>query len=126
MKRGLTKIQRRLPVGFGINRCWIPLEATGNEMGHLAIKNKYRDLDGSTVDHIYNWHDAIHKMNDGGGIPASTSIFSRMRAHGVGTIVTPALLITITAYLPTVTAVDGNCKKSSPVLYTLMMGFMER
>ena len=32
---------------------------------HPALKNKYRgyDADRDTVDHNYNWHDAIHAPN---------------------------------------------------------------
>ena len=34
---------------------------TGYDWDHPAIKNQYRGWDGSTVDHNYNWHDAIHE-----------------------------------------------------------------
>ncbi len=33
---------------------------TGYEWQHPALKEKYRGWDGSTADHNYNWHDAIH------------------------------------------------------------------
>ncbi len=33
---------------------------TGVEWDHLAIKDQYRGWNGSTADHNYNWHDAIH------------------------------------------------------------------
>lgn len=33
---------------------------TGYEWDHPAIKDQYRGWDGKSVDHDYNWHDAIH------------------------------------------------------------------
>ncbi|MCB8924688.1 MAG: S8 family serine peptidase [Ardenticatenaceae bacterium] len=33
---------------------------TGYDWDHPALKNQYRGWDGSTADHNYNWHDAIH------------------------------------------------------------------
>ena len=38
---------------------------TGYDWDHPALKEKYRGWNGTTVDHNYNWHDAIHT---GGGI----------------------------------------------------------
>jgi serine protease AprX len=40
-------------------------EDTGYQWDHPAIKGKYRGWSGSTADHNYNWHDAIHSQ---GGI----------------------------------------------------------
>ncbi len=37
---------------------------TGYDWQHPALKGKYRGWNGVTVDHNYNWHDAIHS---GGG-----------------------------------------------------------
>jgi subtilisin family serine protease len=34
---------------------------TGYDWDHPALINQYRGWDGSTADHNYNWHDAIHK-----------------------------------------------------------------
>jgi serine protease AprX len=39
---------------------------TGYEWAHPAIKAKYRGWDGSTANHNYNWHDAIHTIIGGG------------------------------------------------------------
>jgi subtilisin family serine protease len=39
---------------------------TGYEWQHPAIKDKYRGWNGSTADHNYNWHDAIHNLINGG------------------------------------------------------------
>lgn len=33
---------------------------TGYDWQHEALKNKYRGWNGTTADHNYNWHDAIH------------------------------------------------------------------
>ena len=35
---------------------------TGYDWDHEALKQAYRGWDGSTVDHNYNWHDAIHQL----------------------------------------------------------------
>ncbi|HET6545736.1 MAG TPA: S8 family serine peptidase [Rhodanobacteraceae bacterium] len=35
-------------------------EDTGYQWDHPALKAHYRGWDGSTADHNYNWHDAIH------------------------------------------------------------------
>ena len=36
---------------------------TGYEWDHPALSKAYRGNDGDTVDHNYNWHDAIHELN---------------------------------------------------------------
>jgi subtilisin family serine protease len=36
---------------------------TGYEWQHPALVNQYRGWNGSTADHNYNWHDAIHNNN---------------------------------------------------------------
>jgi len=33
---------------------------TGYEWYHPALKEHYRGWDGTTANHNYNWHDAIH------------------------------------------------------------------
>lgn len=38
---------------------------TGIRWTHNAIKSKYRGWNGTTADHNYNWHDAVHT---GGGV----------------------------------------------------------
>jgi serine protease AprX len=38
---------------------------TGYDWDHPALLSKYRGWNGSTADHDYNWHDAIHS---GGGV----------------------------------------------------------
>lgn len=34
---------------------------TGYDWEHPALKNQYRGWDGTTANHNYNWHDAIHQ-----------------------------------------------------------------
>jgi serine protease AprX len=36
---------------------------TGVEWTHPAVKDQYRGWNGTTADHNYNWHDAIHNPN---------------------------------------------------------------
>ncbi len=36
---------------------------TGYQWDHEALKSQYRGWNGSTADHDYNWHDAIHANN---------------------------------------------------------------
>jgi len=36
---------------------------TGYEWNHPAIQEKYRGWDGNSVDHNYNWHDAIREIS---------------------------------------------------------------
>lgn len=38
-------------------------EDTGYDWEHPTIKSKYRGWNGTSVDHNYNWHDAIHEIN---------------------------------------------------------------
>lgn len=42
---------------------------TGYDWDHPAIINTYRGWDGSTADHNYNWHDAIHQIDSLNGDP---------------------------------------------------------
>lgn len=39
-------------------------EDTGYKWDHPALIDKYRGWDGNNADHNYNWHDAIHELND--------------------------------------------------------------
>jgi serine protease AprX len=38
---------------------------TGYDWDHEALIEKYRGWDGSSADHNYNWHDAIHEIDSG-------------------------------------------------------------
>ncbi|MDQ1728271.1 MAG: serine protease AprX [Pyrinomonadaceae bacterium] len=44
---------------------------TGMRWTHNALKPKYRGWNGSTADHNFNWHDAIHS---GGGICGANTV----------------------------------------------------
>lgn len=61
---------------------------TGIRWTHDAIKTKYRGWNGTTADHNYNWHDAVHS---GGGVcGANTTAPCDDNGHGshtVGTMV---------------------------------------
>jgi subtilisin family serine protease len=39
---------------------------TGYDWTHPALKDQYRGWNGSTADHDFNWHDAIHEDNPAG------------------------------------------------------------
>lgn len=68
-----------LTVTWGIshtqaNRVWTELGVTGAgvtiggadtgyEWTHVDLKAQYRGWDGSSADHVYNWHDAIHQRD---------------------------------------------------------------
>ncbi len=43
---------------------------TGYQWDHPALINQYRGWNGTTADHNYNWHDAIHS---GGGVCGANS-----------------------------------------------------
>ena len=45
---------------------------TGYQWDHPALKAQYRGWNGSSADHNYNWHDAIHS---GGGVCGADSPF---------------------------------------------------
>ena len=56
-------------MGFTGQGVTVAGEDTGYEWSHPALKSKYRGYDSSldTVDHNYNWHDAIHSPNPSNG-----------------------------------------------------------
>lgn len=57
---------------------------TGIRWSHNTLKNKYRGWDGSTADHNYNWHDAVHS---GGGVcGANTTVPCDDNGHGTHTV----------------------------------------
>jgi len=51
--------------GFTGQNIVIAGEDTGYQWDHPALINKYRGWNGTTANHNYNWHDAIHS---GGGV----------------------------------------------------------
>lgn len=66
---------------------------TGYDWQHPAIKSKYRGWNGTTGDHNYNWHDAIHAADGGVGIPTCSTDMqspcddSQHGTHTMGTMV---------------------------------------
>jgi len=61
---------------------------TGYDWDHPALKNHYRGWNGSSADHNYNWHDAIHS---GGGVCGPDSAIpcddTNHGTHTMGTMV---------------------------------------
>ncbi len=58
---------------------------TGYEWEHQAIKEKYRGWNGSTADHNYNWHDAIHALINGGSNSCGLNLNHPCDDHDHGT-----------------------------------------
>lgn len=60
---------------------------TGYQWDHPALKNHYRGWNGSTADHNYNWHDAIHGDGAGGNgtNPCGFNIVAPCDDNGHGT-----------------------------------------
>ncbi len=59
---GVDKIRAPLVWAAGVTGAGVIISGqdTGIRWTHSAIKAKYRGWDGTTADHNYNWHDAIH------------------------------------------------------------------
>lgn len=57
---------------------------TGFEWQHAALLRQYRGWDGSTADHDYNWHDAIH--SGGGSCGADAAAPCDDNGHGTHTV----------------------------------------
>jgi serine protease AprX len=65
---GLTKINADdvWNLGYAGGGIVVGGQDTGYEWEHPAIKERYRGWNGTTADHNYNWHDAIHALIGGG------------------------------------------------------------
>ena len=59
-------------------------EDTGYQWDHPALKGKYRGWNGSTANHNYNWHDAIH--SGGGSCGADATAPCDDFGHGTHTM----------------------------------------
>ncbi len=57
---------------------------TGYRWTHDALKGKYRGWNGTTADHNYNWHDAIH--SGGGSCGANSPVPCDDYGHGTHTM----------------------------------------
>lgn len=71
---GVSKIRAPMAWAAGVTGTGVVVagEDTGYDWDHPALKAHYRGWNGSTVDHNYNWHDAIHATgsNCGADSPA--------------------------------------------------------
>jgi subtilisin family serine protease len=61
---------------------------TGYRWTHAALKKAYRGWNGTTADHDYNWHDAIHRSNGPckGNSPQPCDDFGH-GTHTMGTLI---------------------------------------
>lgn len=63
-------------------------EDTGYEWEHPALKSKYRGWNGSSADHNYNWHDAIHETGSNCGADSQEPCDDQEHGtHTMGTMV---------------------------------------
>ncbi len=62
---GITKTQADAvwALGFRGQGVVVGGQDTGYEWDHPAIKSQYRGNNNGTIDHNYNWHDAIHSSS---------------------------------------------------------------
>lgn len=87
---GVANVNAPAVWNLGINGSGIVVGGldTGIRWTHNAIKAKYRGWNGTTADHNYNWHDAIHS---GGGVCGANTTApcddSGHGSHTVGTMV---------------------------------------
>ncbi len=87
---GVAKINAPQLWALGITGAGIVIagQDTGYDWTHPALKGKYRGWNGTTVDHNYNWHDAIHS---GGGSCGFNSVVAcdddYHGTHTMGTMV---------------------------------------
>ncbi len=59
---------------------------TGVEWDHPAIKTQYRGWNGSTADHNYNWHDAIHSAGGSNPCGSDSPVPCDDHNHGTHTV----------------------------------------
>ncbi|MBK8556507.1 MAG: S8 family peptidase [Lewinellaceae bacterium] len=84
---GLTKIKADQVWSMGYKGQGVVVggQDTGYEWEHPAIKEKYRGWNGSTADHNYNWHDAIHSLINGGTNSCGLNLNHPCDDHNHGT-----------------------------------------
>ncbi len=87
---GVNKVRAPLVWADGFNGQGVVVagQDTGIRWTHGAIKAKYRGWNGTTADHNYNWHDAIH--DTGSSCGANSLVPCDDHSHGshtVGTMV---------------------------------------
>jgi len=59
---------------------------TGYDWTHPALKGKYRGWNGSSADHNYNWHDAVHDAVKGNPCKSDSSAPCDDDTHGTHTM----------------------------------------
>ncbi len=94
-------IDRLTPISWGLTKIkadsvWIQTghkgatvvvggQDTGYEATHPAIRSKYRGWNGSSFNHHYNWHDAIHAAINGGTNSCGINLMAPCDDHDHGT-----------------------------------------
>jgi serine protease AprX len=71
-------------LGFTGQNIVIGGQDTGYQWNHPALRNKYRGWNGTTANHNYHWHDAIH--SGGGSCGANTLAPCDDGSHGTHTM----------------------------------------
>jgi len=82
---GVDKIKAPQVWAAGVTGAGVTIagEDTGYRWDHSALKSQYRGWNGSTADHNYNWHDAIHTANS--SCPANSPQPCDDHGHGTHT-----------------------------------------
>ena len=86
VETGVTKIRANemWTAGFTGQGIVIGGQDTGYRWTHTALKGKYRGWNGSTANHNYHWHDAIH--SGGGSCGANSVTPCDDQGHGTHTM----------------------------------------
>ena len=86
---GVEKIHADDVWALGYNGSGIVIggQDTGYDWDHEALIDSYRGWNGSTADHNYNWHDAIHQIDPGnsGDNPCGLDLSEPCDDHSHGT-----------------------------------------
>ena len=85
---GITQIQADQVWNLGYKGQGVVVggQDTGVEWDHAAIKNQYRGWNGSTADHNYNWHDAIHSAGGSNPCGSDSPVPCDDHDHGTHTV----------------------------------------
>ncbi len=89
---GLTKVKADAVWALGYKGQGVVIggQDTGYEWTHPAIKPQYRGNNNGTVDHNYNWHDAIHNASAGNKCGSDAQAPCDDGSHGTHTMGTMA------------------------------------
>ncbi len=85
---GITKIKADSVWDMGHKGAGVVVggQDTGVDWVHPAIQGKYRGWDGSTADHNYNWHDAIHSAGGSNPCGSDSPVPCDDHNHGTHTV----------------------------------------